>query len=209
MIILDNNATVRIFNSVTGKTEKLIQGELDMVNHKGSITMNMTNTVELENDNLNVHEEEKNVKLDSLQKLLDENKHYYVNRHCFGEYYGEDKIESYNCDQCGDWNGSWSDGTFKELFLGDITSQLEYGIGDVIEELEMKDLFEIDEFDNYNLKDKSIIEMVLDKLTSRESLYVENVSFTVEDEHFSISMSDIHKEYIKEALMQLISRVEE
>lgn len=209
MFILDGNATVRIINSETGETDKIIQGELDVFNDEKSITVNISNSIELENGNLNAYEVQKKSTLNTLQSLLDENKHYYVNRYCFGEYYGKEEIESYSCDQCGDWNGTWSDGTFKELFLGDVTSQLEYTLPIVIEELGINDLFDIDEIDNYNLKDESMIESTLDKVMKHPSLYTENVYFTVENEDFSIPLIDVNNKYIKESLIQLMTKVED
>ena len=145
----------------------------------------------------------------TLEELINENKHYHINRHCFGEYYGEEEIESYTCDQCGDWNGSWGSGDFKELLLGDVTSQLEFPFMNSVEELNIKDLFEIDEFESYVLINKKDTDLVLGKLINHPSLYVNTVYFTIEDEYYSFPMSEVPTEFIKEALLQLMDEVED
>ena len=147
--------------------------------------------------------------MDKLQGLLEQNNHYYINKHCFGYYYGSKEVDSYRCDQCGDWNGSEGKGAFRELLLGEVISQLEYSLTYTIEELGMQDLFEIDEFDYYILKDESKMSNTVDELMKHDGLYDNNIYLTVEDDELILSMKDIPTDIIKDALIKLITKLEE
>ena len=77
------------------------------------------------------------------------------------------------------------------------------------EELGMQDLFEIDEFDYYILKDESKMSNTVDELMKHDGLYDNNIYLTVEDDELILSMKDIPTDIIKDALIKLITKLEE
>lgn len=142
----------------------------------------------------------------TLEQVLNDDRNYYLIEHCFGTYLSLTKVEQYYCDQCGNYNGVIDEGTIAEFVLSNVIRELEFTYIRVIEDLNLLEYFDIEDYDCYTLKDESMMEEIIDKLMTNNELYESSIYFIIENDDYNVPLSIIPMMIIKDALKALMSK---
>lgn len=140
--------------------------------------------------------------MNKILELLDENGYWFLNRFCFGDVFERTSSKKYQCDQCGDINGTFTQGNFKHFFDELLKNEIEYNLECLIEEGK----YGLYQASSYRYGSDIYSKPALIDVLMKDSGFLEDdlIDMYIEGESYSLFLEDIPKELILTALNSCI-----